>query len=119
MKTLTAILVAVLLTGCSIATTMPQKKVTTSDSNGTYTGIKPIYPKNAFDQKKEGYVLLELTYDENGNFVKSRVLESQPAGYFEKSALRYAKSLEIRRNYKIPLGGEVLEQKLIFELNDK
>ncbi len=50
--------------------------------------IKPIYPNKALQKGIEGYVVVEFTISRNGEVLNPRVIESDPAGYFEKAALQ-------------------------------
>lgn len=49
--------------------------------------VQPQYPRKAVEDKVTGYVVIELTVMENGSVDPSsiKVLEAEPAGYFEES----------------------------------
>ncbi|OED34101.1 hypothetical protein AB832_08340 [Flavobacteriaceae bacterium (ex Bugula neritina AB1)] len=118
MKTLSAVIAAVLLSGCTMATTMKPQKINSVYQWKSFTGRMPIYPYQAFKDQIEGYVDIKMTYNEYGQLIDSDITESHPAGYFEKSALRYATDLEIDRVYRIPEIGESVKQRLIFTIKD-
>ena len=50
--------------------------------------IKPPFPRRASDDHVSGAVTLELIIDEYGAVQEARVLEANPEGYFEESALK-------------------------------
>jgi protein TonB len=50
--------------------------------------ITPDYPERAKKMGAQGYVTLEFTVDRRGQVRDARVLEAQPRGIFERSALR-------------------------------
>ncbi|NVJ97941.1 MAG: TonB family protein [Alphaproteobacteria bacterium] len=68
-----------------------------TDSRGetAYLPVKreqPVYPRKAVEEKIEGYVLVELTVLPDGRVDKESiiVLEANPSGYFEKTAVETA-----------------------------
>ncbi|WP_444914437.1 energy transducer TonB [Microbulbifer sp. TRSA007] len=48
---------------------------------------KEYYPRDALEKKIEGYVLVEFTIGINGEVKDAIVLESKPAGIFDRTAL--------------------------------
>ncbi|AWF81278.1 hypothetical protein BTJ40_10860 [Microbulbifer sp. A4B17] len=51
------------------------------------TTTPPIYPVEAFEEKLEGYVIVEFNVDMDGQVIDPKVQESTPAGVFDESAL--------------------------------
>lgn len=49
--------------------------------------IQPVYPDEAANRNIQGSVVLLLLIDENGTVREASVVEAQPAGYFEETAL--------------------------------
>lgn len=117
-NTLSAIILATLLTGCTMATTM-QPMVEYSDTSITMRGAKPVYPYKAFKEGIEGYVVIEIEYDKFGNIVNTHIIESSPAGYFEESDRKHVESLYIKRYYGIPIGGEKIRRTIVYKLDNK
>ena len=50
--------------------------------------ISPKYPKQAAEEKVEGWVKMSAVITENGKVTDINVLDSQPKGIFEKEAKR-------------------------------
>lgn len=50
--------------------------------------VAPRYPRNAARDGIEGWVQLELSIGPDGHVVSARVLESDPPGVFDSSALQ-------------------------------
>jgi len=48
----------------------------------------PTYPRNAIRLGREGYVLIEFDVDSDGSVLDPYVLESEPTGVFERSAIK-------------------------------
>jgi len=48
----------------------------------------PTYPRNAIRLGREGYVLIEFDVDTDGSVLDPYVLESEPTGVFERSAIK-------------------------------
>ena len=48
----------------------------------------PTYPRNAIRMGREGYVLIEFDVDTDGSVLDPYVLESEPTGVFERSAIK-------------------------------
>lgn len=53
--------------------------------------LAPYYPQEMFEEKKEGYVELELEISEKGRVKRVRVVESEGGRDFEKVAFKVAK----------------------------
>ncbi len=49
--------------------------------------VAPAYPRAAAQRQLEGYVVVRFTVDEAGRVVDPEVVEAQPRGVFERSAL--------------------------------
>ncbi|MEE4243788.1 MAG: energy transducer TonB [Kangiellaceae bacterium] len=68
-------------------------------SDGEYLPIvKPaaIYPRQAQQRGIEGYVLLEFTVTAQGTVINPKILEAQPQGIFNKSALAAVKKYKYK-----------------------
>ena len=48
----------------------------------------PSYPRNALRMGREGYVLIEFDVDTDGSVLDPYVVESEPTGVFERSAIK-------------------------------
>ena len=48
----------------------------------------PTYPRNALRMGREGYVLIEFDVDTDGSVLDPYVIESEPTGVFERSAIK-------------------------------
>ena len=48
----------------------------------------PTYPRNAIRLGREGYVLIEFDVDTDGAVLDPYVIESEPTGVFERSAIK-------------------------------
>mgnify|MGYP000902878944 FL=1 len=48
----------------------------------------PTYPRNALRMGREGYVLIEFDVDTDGSVLDPYVVESEPTGVFERSAIK-------------------------------
>ena len=48
----------------------------------------PTYPRNAIRMGREGYVLIEFDVDTDGSVLDPYVVESEPTGVFERSAIK-------------------------------
>ena len=49
--------------------------------------IPPTYPRRAKILRKQGYVVLEILIDKEGNVVKAQAIEAEPKGLFEEAAI--------------------------------
>ncbi|MET0090186.1 MAG: TonB family protein [Candidatus Thiodiazotropha sp.] len=85
---------------------MPKIEMPLNLSGGPYLGIRPEipatlaaepvprmrfpprYPQRALMHRIEGKVVLEFTINPDGSVSDARVVEAEPPGYFEQSALR-------------------------------
>ena len=65
-------------------------------SLATTTQIAPTYPESALEQCLEGWVLLQFSVLPNGTTTEVVVLESEPNGVFEATAIVEAKKLRYR-----------------------
>ena len=48
----------------------------------------PTYPRNAIRLGREGFVMIEFDVDTDGSVLDPYVLESEPTGVFERSAIK-------------------------------
>ena len=48
----------------------------------------PTYPRKALRMGREGYVLIEFDVDTDGSVLDPYVVESEPTGVFERSAIK-------------------------------
>ncbi|WP_320036074.1 TonB family protein [Halarcobacter sp.] len=53
----------------------------------TITRVNPLYPRRAKVRSKEGYVQLQFHISKNGNVSDVKILDSNPQGFFEDSAI--------------------------------
>lgn len=58
--------------------------------------VQPIYPRRAQERGISGYVLLEFTVTELGTVEDVVVIEAEPKGYFERSAVRAARKFKYK-----------------------
>lgn len=81
--------------------------------------LKPMYPLRARNAGVEGFVVLEMIVDEQGMIRRVEVVEAQPTGYFEQSALRSASGWRFSAAKKNgePVAVRVV-QKLTFKLDE-
>ena len=49
--------------------------------------VPPFYPQKAFEQRVQGYVIVEYDILPDGRVVNPRLVEENPEGYFSHSAL--------------------------------
>ncbi|WP_286830273.1 MULTISPECIES: energy transducer TonB [Kordiimonas] len=49
--------------------------------------VQPIYPRRALEHGVEGWVVLEFTVTKQGTVENAVVIDAEPKGYFERSAL--------------------------------
>lgn len=62
-----------------------------SASDGEYLPIvkvAPVYPRRAQTRGIEGWVLLKFTVTETGSVINPQVVDAEPAGIFDKAAMR-------------------------------
>lgn len=82
--------------------------------------VAPNYPQRAAGRGIEGFVLLEFTVDETGAVRSPRIIESQPAGVFDHSALnavlRFKYKPRVLNGAAVQVDGVL--HRLVFELND-
>lgn len=83
--------------------------------------VTPIYPRRAAERGVEGYVLLEFTVTALGTVENAVVLESDPKGYFERSALNAARKFKYKpkviNGTPVPVSG--VRNLITFELEDE
>jgi len=95
-----------------------------SPSDGDYLPIvkvAPVYPKRALARKLEGYVVVEFTVSKRGTTRDIKVVEAQPLGIFNQSAIQAAEKFKYKPRV---VDGEPVEvhgvRNLIkFALNDE
>ena len=82
--------------------------------------VAPVYPNRAATRGIEGFVLMEFTVDETGAVLEPRIVESSPAGVFDRSALNAV--LRFKYKPRVVNGAAVRVQgvlhRLTFELNE-
>ena len=78
--------------------------------------IKPVYPSREKRMGVEGYVKVELDVDALGHVLSVTILESEPAGAFDKSVLRALKKWKFRPK---TVDGVAVGQKGVLTLNFK
>jgi|SRR5687768_1389886 len=80
-----------------------------------WTQINPDYPREAYAAKVTGWVLMEGSVGPDGDVVDPRVIDSEPAGVFDKNALA---AFDLWRY--CPTSGEgqprIVKTKLVFDL---
>jgi len=79
----------------------------------------PTYPRNAIRLGREGYVLIEFDVDTDGSVLDPYVLESEPTGVFERSAIKAVRKwLFSPPSYKdVSVKVNDVRAKVIFALN--
>ena len=79
----------------------------------------PTYPRNAIRMGREGYVLIEFDVDTDGSVLDPYVLESEPTGVFERSAIKAVRKwLFSPPSYKdVSVKVNDVRAKVIFALN--
>lgn len=60
--------------------------------------VNPRFPRRAKIRKQSGYVKLGFLIDKEGNVSDVKVLESNPAGVFEKNSIHAIKRWKFKRN---------------------
>lgn len=99
-----------LLMGCASTGDRPAEWV---------SGADPVYPPQAKARGVEGYVVVEYRVSETGAVMDAAVVESQPPGVFDQSALDAVRSWRYRP--AVRSGEEVSEarvkSRLEFKLN--
>jgi len=90
----------------------------TVDKKPTPTSQPPAeYPSGARKRGIEGYVLLSVLVDKNGNVSEARVLESKPPGEFDDYALSAIRSWNFQPGYYKGEPTSVrIEQKIDYKL---
>ncbi|MET0026606.1 MAG: TonB family protein [Candidatus Thiodiazotropha sp.] len=76
------------LTGGPYLGTRPEIPTTLAAEPVPRMRFPPRYPQRALMHRIEGKVILEFTINPDGSVSDARVVEAEPPGYFEQSALR-------------------------------
>ena len=82
--------------------------------------LRPTYPQRALQRGIEGHVVLEFTINETGSVVDPAVVESEPLGIFDQSALDAASKLKYK---PLVMSGKAMQRqgikyRFVYELND-
>ncbi|WP_462137785.1 energy transducer TonB [Candidatus Mycalebacterium sp.] len=94
-----------------------------SFSDGDYLPIVKVpadYPEEALRKGIEGWVLVSFTVSKTGAVKDPRVVKAQPAGFFERAALRAVKRFKYKPKI---IGGEAIEvegvtNRIVFKIED-
>ena len=82
--------------------------------------VRPDYPKRALQRGIEGYVTLQFTVTEKGTVKDPVVVESEPAGIFDRSATQAA--LKFRYRPKVvdgkPIQVEGVKNKIVYRIEN-
>ena len=80
--------------------------------------VRPTYPERALQRGIEGHVLMEFTVTEDGSVTNQNVLESEPAGIFDRVALEASTRFEYKPRIVdgSPVETEGVRYKFTFEL---
>jgi bla regulator protein BlaR1 len=62
--------------------------------------VQPYYPKEAFEKKIEGFVIIEFTISDTGAVKNAKVINANPKGIFEQAALTAARQWEYKPTKK-------------------
>ena len=87
-------------------------------THATTIRIPPIYPKEAYENCIEGYVLLEFSVTETGEFKDVVIIDSDPKGVFDEVSVKALKKAKYkpRLNNGIPVVVHNVQRKFTFEL---
>ena len=81
--------------------------------------VAPDYPQRALSRGVEGWVIVEFIVDELGRVIAPRVIDAQPTGVFDRSALkavlRYKYKPRVVNGESLPVHG--VRQRIVFELS--
>ncbi len=82
--------------------------------------VAPEYPQSAARKGTEGWVMLEFTITTEGNTQNVRVVESEPVGTFDKSALKSVKKWKFAPKLTdgVPVERHGYQQLIYYELRD-
>jgi len=58
--------------------------------------VQPVYPRRALEQGVEGWVILEFTVSEMGDVENAVVVDANPKGWFDRSALAAIKKYKYK-----------------------
>jgi TonB family protein len=109
-KRWSVVFVAVLLTGCLSVKDRPAEWL---------SGADPIYPAGAKASRVEGYVVVEYRVASSGEVSDAVVVESEPRGVFDASALaavrtwRYRPAVRDGDDVAVP----AMRSRLVFKLD--
>jgi len=83
--------------------------------------VAPVYPRRALERNVEGYVIVEFVVTKLGTVRDPVVIEANPAGYFERSAIDAALKFKYKPRR---FGGEYFEvpgvrNRFVFEISDE
>lgn len=82
--------------------------------------VQAIYPQRALLKGTEGYVILAFNVSKEGKVVEPRVLSSQPAGVFDRAALkaisRWKYSPKVENGKAVKMFG--IQRKMVFTIED-
>lgn len=81
--------------------------------------VAPIYPRRALSRGIEGYVIVEFTVTKQGTVRGPVVIESQPEGIFNQSAIEAAKKFKYKPRVIDGQATEVagVQNKITFKMN--
>jgi periplasmic protein TonB len=82
--------------------------------------VQPVYPPRAQQRGIEGWVLLEFTITEAGTVRSARVVDAEPSGIFDRSALKAIRKFKYKPKIVDGVAQEQSAQRflLTFELED-
>jgi protein TonB len=81
--------------------------------------VSPQYPERARKRGIEGYVLIQFTIDELGRVVDPVIIEAEPAGVFDRSAMEAVQRFKYRPRvlHGQPMSVNGVKHRLSFELS--
>lgn len=82
--------------------------------------VAPVYPRDAVENRIEGYVVLEFTVTRFGTVKDIVVLESEPPGVFDESAIQAAGKFKYKPTVEDGKPVEVsgVKNKIVYKLDD-
>lgn len=82
--------------------------------------VTPVYPRRALERGVEGWVILEFTVSTQGTVENPVVIESDPAGYFDRAALNAIKKFKYKPTVidGQPKASHGVRFRMSFHLND-
>ena len=92
--------------------------ITIGDTHATTIRIPPVYPKEAYENCIEGYVLLEFTITGKGEVADIVILESVPKGIFDEASVNTLKKFKYKPKLQngVPITIRNVQSKISFEL---